>query len=455
MKHSDEFIERFKVSISVSKDKTTLEKEYYLGLAKYLNKGDFKSFKDLIDKSVDFDIFIIVDNIPQRFESISKLLLKCTERIVNGYEVSALGDQIDIIRICNEYGLLEKDLSMEEVDVVNLIKKDKHFLSNLTDLFGRVTDGLICYVYLEFPRILNNYLKEVPNEYFASRDSFMYNVKNHFFNHYSIYNLSVRYLSSTEDFIKKFKEKYSSRNSKEEKFIYIEIPYPILIYDLERTSIEYAQKTHFVSPENILENLNQIRERKFYKFYSISMVLIGGLGPQGFGFTYSTPKGEIIEICSDQKETEAIIIKFKEFLKRKFLGRLEKELSSFNINKKVIDTIINYLSENLNPSKKINYHNKNQILDKVKNFLGEIDIFPQDKIINKISKAISLILRDIKLKDQFITRMDLVKEGKIKSEDIAKLTSLKGKSHYDVLRERFFWQYVVDQMYEFYIKENY
>ena len=34
--------------------------------------------------------------------------------------------------------------------------------------------------------------------------------------------------------------------------------------------------------------------------------------------------------------------------------------------------------------------------------------------------------------------MELIKEGKLRSEDIAKTVSLRGKTHYDILRERVF-----------------
>jgi hypothetical protein len=176
------------------------------------------------------------------------------------------------------------------------------------------------------------------------------------------------------------------------------------------------------------------------------MVIFRGLGPEGLGFTYSTPKGEIIEICSDQKETEAIIIQFKQYLKRKFLAKLKKEMSRLGINDEVSKKVIHYLSTILNPKNLISYHDKDLILRKIKLFFYQIDEFKQGykselrEIIKKITKAVSIILRDIKLRDQFMTRMDLVANGKLKSEDIAKLTSLRGKSHYDVLRERIFLQ---------------
>lgn len=465
MKPSDELIEHLKISISVSEDKNSIEERYYQGLARYLKSGDFNSFKELFDASIDFDIFIDINKIPQRFLYISELLLNCTKRVVNEFQISALGGQIDIIRSCNDFGLLEKELTKVELKTLNLIKRDKLFLSNLTDLFGRVSDSLIIFVYLEFPLMLYNYIKVVPNEYFTNQDSFMYNIKEHFFNHYIIYGLSVRYLSTVKQFIEVFNERYAVRNNltsidKEEKFMNFEITYQTVYYGIEENRVYKETKNHLLSPENILKNLSNIKEGKTYNFYSISMVLLGGLGPQGLGFTYSTPKGEIIEICSDQKETEAIIIKFKQYLVSKFLNRLRKELSSFRIKDEIRKEILDYLSENLDPKKKISYYDRNVILKKVKDFLYQIDEFQPKKkseltvIIKKISRAISLILRDIKLKDQFMARMDLIRKGKIKSEDIAKLTSLKGKSHYDVLRERFFWQYIVGQMYEFYIKEK-
>ncbi|MFW9900658.1 MAG: hypothetical protein ACFFDY_05155, partial [Candidatus Thorarchaeota archaeon] len=76
------------------------------------------------------------------------------------------------------------------------------------------------------------------------------------------------------------------------------------------------------------------------------------------------------------------------------------------------------------------------------------------KLINKISNAINAILRPIKMMDQYKARMFLVVSGLLKSEDIAKLTSLKEKSHYDILRERIFFQYITNWFYELYQTEK-
>ena len=114
----------------------------------------------------------------------------------------------------------------------------------------------------------------------------------------------------------------------------------------------------------------------------------------------------------------------------------------FNIREK----ILKFLSKIINPKDVISYYKKNSILRKIRNFLLQIDGFQRldesklEVIMEKISFAVSIILKRIKLKGQFVARMDLVANGRLKSEDIAKLTSLRGKSHYDVLRERMFLQ---------------
>lgn len=460
MTRSDQIFKELKIKISVSEDKESLERNYYKGLENCLRLRFFDSFRKLFNASVDFDIFVDVKNIPNRFELISKLILDCYERISTEYQTSALGDQIDILRFCNEFNLFEKELTEVERKSIEKIKNDNLFIANLIDLFGRATDSFISYVHLGLPQVLYNYFMSRPNEYFPDREGLLNYIKNHFFNQYTIYGLSVRYLSSKKQFIENFKKYYYSSNYKGDKFIEFNLIYRTVYYGAEEDH-EYREiKKHFVSPENILLNLGNIMANNNYNFYSISMVLLGGLGPQGLGFTYSTPKGEIIEICSDQKETEAIIIKFKQFLRNKFLGKLDKELSNLNIKIDIRQRIIDFLSEFLSNKEIINYYDKDSILKKIRYNLYQIDGFQQIKaseledIIDKISKAVSLILRKIKLKDQFITRMDLVEKGKIKSEDIAKLTSLKGKSHYDVLRERFFYQYIVNWFYDVYIEEK-
>jgi len=263
--------------------------------------------------------------------------------------------------------------------------------------------------------------------------------------YFSLYGLSVRNLGRVEDFIKKVENMQNSDNLNKNTIVLEFNPRYIISINENRILREYREE-HLVYYKDIIRNKEKILNKNNYTFYSLSMITFGGLGPEGLGFTYSTPKGEVIEICSDQKETEAIIIQFKQYLKRKFLAKLKNEMSRFGINDEVRKNVITYLSSKLHPKNLISYQDKDPILQEICTFLYKIDEFKQDhnselaEIINKITKAVSIILRDIKLEDQFKARMDLVASGKLKPEDIAKLTTLRGKSHFDILRERMFLQ---------------
>jgi len=531
------------------------EKCYYLALAKlltllsyYRGTGDeaviFNEFSQLINISDKLGIFIEVKKIPFRFKIIAELHL-------DGMQKGLIGRIFVIIRFFNKYNLFERNLSSEELRLIEDIKKnDKPLIANLRDLFGTVSNSLIYYsckimpydLLLSNEERIRNFLNNPEYRSELRGRLLSLNYLKTWTDWYSMYGLSVRNLGSIHQFLDKFEEKYDGVK----KVIEFDIIYRTFYFDDDEDHEFHEIKKHFVSPENILKNKDKFIEKNNYNFYSISMVLLGGLGPQGLGFTYSTPRGEIIEICSDQKENEAIIIKFKQYLKRKFLAKLENEMERLGVKTDIIESINSYLSEILNPEDLVSYNDMDSILKKIKNLVDyefqqykfeldeimskiskvfskiysrkikiwfklffkrrvlgrlekemenldvDVDIrrriknfllestSPKDffkyyddnsiseaiakllsdefqqlneDIINKTSKAVSMILREIKLKDQFMTRMDLVEEGKIKSEDIAKLTSLRGKSHYDVLRERFFFQNEINWFFKDYSNE--
>ncbi|MFW9942740.1 MAG: hypothetical protein ACFFFT_17015 [Candidatus Thorarchaeota archaeon] len=470
------------------------EKCYYLALSNYLSLMKFIEFEQLINCSDELGIFLEVMKIPFRFKIIAYLHL-------DGIQKGLTGRIFEIIKFFNKYNLFEKRFSQKELGFIESVKRDdKALLGNLKNLFGKVSDSLIFYscklmpydLYLMYVERAKSYLTNKNRSQFRGR--FNINFLKQWTDWYSMYGLNVRNLGAIEQFIEMFEKNYIGFGNKIDKeehtnFIEFNAIYRSDYYPAE--DHEYREvKKHFLSPENILKNKENILKKDEYKFYSLSMVLLGGLGPEGLGLTYSTPRGEVVEICSDQKETEAIIIKFKQYLKRRFLDKLDKEMTSLGIEVSIREKIIDFLSEIIKPTELIGYYNKNAILRKIKNFLYQIKELEQaykselEEILNKISVAISIILRKIKLKDQFITRMDLVAQGKIKSEDIAKLTkkvyyygdnylicfacgeqfekdknfcpycnSPVGKTHYDVLQERFFFQNEIKWFFNDYTNE--
>jgi hypothetical protein len=439
---------------SDDKIKGKIEKNFYNGLSRCLEYQRFENFRLMIGSSIIFDIFIDVKKIPNRFEIASKLIFTCYQEVTSGL-ITSLGKILYILRFFNEFHLFDKKLSNEDLKLVKKIKEDKLFLLNLKDIFGDFTNCLILFIVQTMPNDLYNFFMGRSSEF--SEYSNLYQnsyqiirIVLDFFNGYSIYGLSVQKLGRVRYFLFSFIKKYKILKNKEIKFIEFDF----------KSILNSTNRRHLISPPNIVKNMKKIRDKENYNFYNLSMVLLGGLGPQGHGFTYSTPNGEVVEICSDIKENNAIIVKYKQYLKVKFLSKLKKEMHNLGINETIIEKIEKYLSEILEKRELINYYKKTPILNKINDFLKEQEkyqsvIMEESKdLIDKISNAITIILRPIKMIDQFKARMDLVSEDKIKSEEIASLTSLKDKSHYDVLRERFFFQYQIKWFYKIYVSKN-
>ncbi len=434
-------------SSEFKKYKTEIEKNYYRALSYFLETKKFYAFRQLINYSDKLEIFIDVKKIPFRFEIISRLHL-------NGVQTGQIGAIFPVIRFYNEYNLFDRDFTNEELKLLKDLKKDKILLANLKDLFGNVTNSLVFYACKIIPKDLYILYKDVFNRSLISEDNFYprgsLNISPllRYFDRYSVYGLSVENLGNVKRFIRSFERNYLKAKNESDK------------QDLDLIEFKFKRKTHLVSINNILKNKDKIlgNEEK-YDYFSLSMVLLGGLGPQGHGFTYSTPKGEIVEICSDIKENDAIIIKYKQFLKRQFLKRLNKEMKHKNIDTTIIKKIIDYLLEIINEKEIINYYKKDLILEQINSFLRRnLETYYNNdaelhNLMNKISNAMKIILRPIKMEDQFKTRMYLVDEDKVRSEDIAKLTSLKDKSHYDVLRERSFFQNEIKWFFNDYSEE--
>ncbi|MHA1146921.1 MAG: hypothetical protein ACTSR8_01615 [Promethearchaeota archaeon] len=418
-----------------------LEEIFYEGLSNCLANKDFESFSQLFDYSYIFGMFIDVKQIPNRFEIIFDLLRES----ISGYN---LGEIFEILRFANKYNLLDKDFSKDELNLIQEVKKDNLFLANLEDLFGTVSNALILYVRQDMPKNAYHFMMIEP--FFSSYkpEQTMSMLLMHFLD-YFMYGLNIKKIGTIDRFLKKYYHHYEQYIKQSRK----------ISKGADLLKFSYAGKTHLVSPANITKNLKNIKSKYIYNFYSLSMVLLGGLGPQGQGFTYSTPEGEVIEICSDQKENEAIIIRYKEFLKQQFLLRLKAELERSNIRFMLISRILEFLDGKLKRQELINYSKKEGIIKEIYRFLDNLPDYKtsfskdlQKSIKTQISESIDIILRPINMVDQFKARMDLINEDKISSEDIAKLTSLKEKSHYDVLRERFFFRHIVNWIYEVYKK---
>ena len=303
--------------------KTQKEKEdlYYNNISQSLNEGKLEDVKQLFEWSIELDINLIPSKIPDLSEILSNLLVKCIHNL-------DFGEIFLILRFCNEYNLFEKNLNPLEYRLIQSCYDDEILMKNLKDLFGDITQYFIAYLRTEMPKNLYRFYKTL-------KDIYEIDVIMSFLDRYVMYGLSVQNLGDVRNFLRRIEEHYSDSNYKFEKFIFHNI-------------------THLICPKVLLEMKEKIISKN-YNFFNLSMITSHGIGPQGLGFTYSTPRREIIEICSDRKENEAIIIKFKQFLSNKFVKELTSELAKYSVNEIIIRKISRHLINILNDDKVVGY----------------------------------------------------------------------------------------------------
>jgi len=240
------------------------EREFYDALSDCLKERKFAKFESLINESITRDIFIDPKKIPNRFLILNELLIECMQNVSEGYQTSSLGDFIDILRFFNQHGLFERNLTNKELEIAEKYGKDQILIAALIDLCGGASSYFISYLFKDVATLIYNLFINNPSSYFVDAEGFFEYIKSGFFNLYTIYGLSVRYLCPVDQFIKElepitnFSTKNENQNEKNDNdFVRINLEYRNVYYDYvteiprEQTEI----KTHLVSISNIIRFL--------------------------------------------------------------------------------------------------------------------------------------------------------------------------------------------------------
>ncbi|MHA1603012.1 MAG: hypothetical protein ACTSUI_08360, partial [Promethearchaeota archaeon] len=280
-----------------------------------------------------------------------------------------------------------------------------------------------------------------------------------FVNNYSFYGLSLKRIGFTNHFFRKYRE-FIQNSDESLKFKKIIGSKNVEKY-IDEEVIHYSGRDILISHNNLNQIYDQIhlKPRKF-EFLMLGMVVKGGLGPGGYGFVYLTNRGELVEICTDVKLNNAYIVHFKQFLKDEFIKELETRIRTLYLTSSQKERLLDILDGRLPNNDKFGYTRENFIVRQVRDFLEDEFDFnrltsdEKMEIFKVITKKIHAILQPVTIIDQYQCRLKLVASGKVKAQEIAKLTSIGEISHYDLLTERYFYQSLIRAFKRYYINDQ-
>ncbi|UYP45540.1 hypothetical protein NEF87_001825 [Candidatus Lokiarchaeum ossiferum] len=398
------------------------------GLFFALKNSHFDKFEDLVDLIHFYGINTPASGISNRYRLMGEIF-------INSIRMQRLDRTFSILKFGLKHKLYNHPSSKERLQQIKSLKRNKQLiqcLKNLMDIKNGVNlNEMLNFIYYYLPPKIFEYFTDL-FEFITDEDELI-NYMNDFVDNFTLYGLSLKKIGTTSHFMKNIKKILSTK----------------ILYQ-DEVEILYSKRTILLSRSNLYELRRRIHSKqRNYEFLMLGMVMKGGLGPQGFGFVYLTPRGEMVEICSDSKANDAYIVHFKQFLKTDFINELEAKIRTLSLTIYQRERLLEILEGKLGYSQLIGYKKEQFILHQVKDFLEDEFDFKRitsdeiSKLFHSLENKIHAILSPVSLVDQYRCRLDLVTQGKVSPGDIAKLTSLGEKSHFDLLQERYFYQSIL------------
>lgn len=398
------------------------------GLYFALKNSYFDKFEDLVDLIHFYGISTSISSISNRYRLMGEIF-------INSIKMQRLDRTFSILRFGLKHKLYKHPASKERLKQIKSLKRNRFLVCCLKNLMeiqnGANLNEMLNFIYYYLPPKMFDYFTSI-FEFITDEDEMVGYVTD-FIDNFTLYGLSLKKIGSTSHFMKNIKKILSTK----------------ILYQ-DEVEILYAKRTILLSRSNLSDLKIRIRSKqRKYEFLMLGMVMKGGLGPQGFGFVYLTPRGEIVEICSDAVANSAYIVHFKQFLKVDFINELEAKIRTLSLTIFQRERLLEILDGKLGYSQLIGYKKEQFILRQVKDFLDDEFDFKRitsneiSQLFSSLENKIHAILSPVSLIDQYRCRLDLVSQGKVCPGDIAKLTSLGDKSHFDLLQERYFYQSIL------------
>lgn len=415
------------------------EEQYLSELDRYLLSGNLRDFEKLVTRLDDEGILVDITQIPHIEEKISNLFIYHLQTGINIDEI------FHILKFANDFHFFAGLTEQENLYFPSQEQKPE-IVSNLQSLFETLSPGFFYYIVESLPNALSVFMSSnrgrfLPFDSQISLEETVNSIYSFVDNTYSSYGLRTRKIGTFKAYYQKYK-----RNREEfDKDYYT--------FDVERTDLAdrsnqsffiiFTEAAHTAEKHLIYAPLLETVKRKFemgeygYEFPSLAMIIEGGIGPEGKGFAYLTPAGEVIEVCSDAKQNKAYIIEYKKYLKSIFLEKLTQHMQSWP--EKLRAETMDFFKTNIH-TEMVGFHDIENLFDQeINNYLRKVKNLITQDFLSFLNKSLREILIPFQMEDQFKVRMDLIKENKITESEVAKMASLGGISHFDILNQRIFF----------------